>query len=79
VDDPGLTHEFVAQMLGVRRAGVSEADGNLKNLGLIEHGRKMLRVTDPPGLGRLSCECFRVLRDEYDRLLEPMLKLDWGK
>ena len=69
-------HEFVAQMLGVRRAGVSETAAALQERGLIEAGRMNLRVTDPTGLGQAACECFRVLRDEYDRLLGPMLKSD---
>jgi CRP-like cAMP-binding protein len=68
----GVSHEFVGQMLGVRRAGVSEAAGLLQVRGLIESGRKNLRVTHRPRLEKVSCECFRVLRDEYDRLLEPM-------
>ena len=70
----GVSHEFVAEMLGVRRAGVTETAGALQGRGLIECGRKALRVTDPDGLGAVSCECFGVLRDEYDRLLGPMLR-----
>jgi CRP-like cAMP-binding protein len=73
-DGMGVSHEFVAQMLGVRRAGVTEALTGLEGRGLVERGRKALRVTDPDGLGRASCECFRVLREEYDRLLGPMIK-----
>jgi CRP-like cAMP-binding protein len=68
-DDLTLTHEFISQMLGVRRAGVTEAAGKLQEQGLIEYGRKKLRVVDAPGLERVSCECFRVIREEYDRLL----------
>jgi CRP-like cAMP-binding protein len=68
-DDLALPQEFVGQMLGVRRAGVSEAAAGLQARGLIEHGRKKFRVTDPEGLGKVACECFRVLREEYDRLL----------
>jgi CRP-like cAMP-binding protein len=70
----GVSHEFVSQMLGVRRAGVSEAAAVLESRGLIECGRKHLRVTDPDRLGRVACECFQVLREEYDRLLKPMIK-----
>jgi CRP-like cAMP-binding protein len=73
-DDLSLSHEFVAEMLGVRRAGVTEALGHFQGRGLVELGRKTLRVSDPDGLGRVSCECFRVLREEYDRLLGPMVK-----
>lgn len=73
-DDLSLTHEFIGQMLGVRRAGVSETAGRLQERGLIKYGRKTIKVVDGPGLERASCECYRVLRGEYDRLLEPMLR-----
>jgi CRP-like cAMP-binding protein len=68
-DDVSMTHEFIGQMLGVRRAGVTEAAGALQERGLIEYGRKKLRVADAPGLEAASCECFRVIQEEYDRLL----------
>ena len=68
-DDLSLTHEFIGQMLGVRRAGVTEAAGELQRRGLIKYGRKELRIVDAAGLEQVSCECFRVIRDEYDRLL----------
>jgi CRP-like cAMP-binding protein len=68
-DDLGVTHEFIAQMLGVRRAGITETATGLKERGLLEYGRKQLRVIDPAGLEGVSCECFRVIREEYDRLL----------
>ncbi|HEY3076964.1 MAG TPA: Crp/Fnr family transcriptional regulator [Burkholderiales bacterium] len=68
-DDLSLTHEFIAEMLGVRRAGVSESAAKLEDHKLIEYGRKKLRITDAAGLERVSCECFRVIRQEYDRLL----------
>jgi hypothetical protein len=77
-DGLGVSHEFVAQMLGVRRAGVSETAAALQERGFIESGRMNLRVTDPRGLEKVSCECFRVLRDEYDRLLGPTLGADRG-
>ncbi|HEX4606615.1 MAG TPA: Crp/Fnr family transcriptional regulator, partial [Urbifossiella sp.] len=73
-DGLGVSHEFVAEMLGVRRAGVTETAAGLQGRGLIECGRLNLRVTDPRGLEGAACECFRVLRDEYDRLLDPMIK-----
>ena len=72
-DDVGVTHEFIGQMLGTRRAGVSDAAKGLQERGLLEYGRKNLRVIDADGLGRVACECFQVLRDEYDRLLKPMI------
>jgi len=72
--DLGLSHEFIAQMLGVRRAGVSEAASRIQKRGLIEYGRKKLKIVDAEGVERVSCECFRVIREEYDRLLEPMIR-----
>jgi Mn-dependent DtxR family transcriptional regulator len=68
------SHEFIAQMLGVRRAGISEAAAALQKLGVLEYGRKKLRVTDPVGLEKASCECFRLVLSEYDRLLGPAPK-----
>ncbi|MDQ3920095.1 MAG: Crp/Fnr family transcriptional regulator [Acidobacteriota bacterium] len=64
-----LTQEFLGTMLGVRRAGVSEACGALEAEGLIEHSRGRIKVADSEGLGRVSCECYGVVRKEYDRLL----------
>lgn len=68
-DDLDLTHEFISVMLGVRRAGVTEALGALKSEGLIDHSRGRIRILDPEGLGRASCECYGVIRDEYERLV----------
>ncbi|HEX8354726.1 MAG TPA: Crp/Fnr family transcriptional regulator [Pyrinomonadaceae bacterium] len=68
-DELDLTHEFVAVMLGVRRAGVTEALGQLRSAGLIDHSRGRIRILDVEGLGRESCECYGVVRDEYERLV----------
>lgn len=68
-DDLAITHEFLAEMLGVRRAGVSESVGKLEDQGLIRGGRKRVRIVDVQGLKAASCECYQLLRDEYDRLL----------
>jgi CRP-like cAMP-binding protein len=73
-DDLGTTHEFISQMLGVRRASVSEMAAKLQAKKVIECSRKKFRVTDAPGLEHISCECFRVIREEYDRLLGPMVR-----
>lgn len=70
VDSPTfpLTHEFLAQMLGVRRATVTEAMGPLQQAGLIEYARGIVRMVDRNGLEAVACECYRIIRDEYRRL-----------
>jgi CRP-like cAMP-binding protein len=68
-DDLELTHEFIAVMLGVRRAGVTEALGALRSEGLIDHSRGRIRILDAERLGRASCECYRVIKGEYERLV----------
>lgn len=64
-----LTHAFLGEMLGVRRAGVTEAAGRLQQAGLIRYRRGRITIADRPGLEGAACECYRVIRDEYDRLL----------
>ncbi len=64
-----ITHEFLAQMLGVRRATVTEVLKPLQNEGLIRYRRGIVAVVDRPRLERASCECYRAIRDEYSRLL----------
>ncbi len=68
-DDLKLTHEFISHMLGVRRAGVTQAAQKLQESGLIRYQRGNVKILDQRGLERMSCECFSVLREEYDRLL----------
>ena len=65
----GLTQLFLAQMLGVRRASVSEVAGRLQERGLIEYRRGQVRITDRAGLERASCVCYAIIRAEFDRLL----------
>jgi len=65
----GLTHEFLSQMLGVRRATVTEAVGPLQEAGLITYVRGVVRVVDRPGLEEVACECYRIIREEYRRLV----------
>jgi CRP-like cAMP-binding protein len=72
-DELPLTHEFIAEMLGVRRAGVTESALRLKEQGLIEYTRGHIQIIDVQGLEAASCECYVVLRDEYDRLLGARL------
>jgi CRP-like cAMP-binding protein len=68
-DEIPLTHEFLSQMLGVRRATVTVALGMLQKAGLIRSQRGRVAVLDRPGLEAASCECYRIVRDEFDRLL----------
>ena len=64
-----MTQELIANMLGVRREGVTEAAGKLQRLGVIEYSRGHIRVLDRSHLERLSCECYAVVKKEVDRLL----------
>lgn len=68
-DTFALTHEFLAQMLGVRRATVTVIAGALQNAGIIEYNRGVVRVLDRQRLEEASCECFAKIRDEYTRVL----------
>ncbi|HJT19278.1 MAG TPA: Crp/Fnr family transcriptional regulator [Nitrospira sp.] len=67
-DDFPLTHEFLAQMLGVRRASVTEVARKLQSAGLITYRQGIMTVIDRKGLERAACEHYRLIRDEYDRL-----------
>ena len=68
-----ITHEFLAQMLGVRRASVSNAAGVLQKRGLIRYSRGRVIVTNRKGLEAVACACYDITRNEYDRLLSPAL------
>jgi CRP-like cAMP-binding protein len=63
-----MTQELIANMLGVRREGVTEAAGKLQKLGVIRYSRGAITVLDREELERLSCECYAVVRKETDRL-----------
>lgn len=69
-----MTQELIANMLGVRREGVTEAAGKLQNLGVIEYSRGHIKVLDRPRLESLSCECYAVVKKESDRLLNYVPK-----
>lgn len=64
-----MTQELIANMLGVRREGVTEAAGHLQHDGLIRYQRGHITILDRPGLERRTCECYAVVKAEYDRLL----------
>ncbi|WP_277811835.1 Crp/Fnr family transcriptional regulator [Chromohalobacter canadensis] len=64
-----MTQELIANMLGVRREGVTEAAGKLHRLGVIEYRRGHITVLDRPLLEQLSCECYAVVKKESDRLM----------
>ncbi|MBD2037054.1 Crp/Fnr family transcriptional regulator [Leptolyngbya sp. FACHB-321] len=64
-----LTQEFIAEMIGVRRAGVTQTAQRFQEAGLIRYHRGTVEILDLPGLEASACECFRMVKDEYDRLL----------
>lgn len=64
-----MTHELIANMLGVRREGVTEGALKLQRAGLISYSRGHIKVLDRPGLEQRTCECYSVVKREYDRLL----------
>ncbi len=68
-DELPITHEFLAIMLAVRRPGVTETLNALQEQGLISTRRGTVQITDRAGLERASCECYRAVQTEYDRLL----------
>lgn len=68
-DELELTHEFLSQMLGVRRASVSDTLAVLQRAGLVSTRRGVISIEDPAGLREAACECYEVVREEYDRLL----------
>ena len=68
-----MTQELIANMLGVRRESVTEAAGNVQRAGLIEYNRGHITVIDRPGLEARACECYAVVRKEFDRLLPEII------
>lgn len=68
-----LTQEFLAQMLGVRRGTVNLAAGILQKAGLITYNRGIVTVLDRPGLESATCECYRIITDDYNRLFGDFL------
>lgn len=71
-----MTQELIANMLGVRREGVTDAAGKLQKLGVIQYARGQITVLDRPRLEQLSCECYAVVKKETDRLENARTKGD---
>jgi len=69
-----MTQELIANMLGVRREGVTEAAGKLQEAGLIQYSRGRITVLNRGGLEARTCECYQVVKTEYDRLLPYVAK-----
>ena len=70
-----MTQELIANMLGVRREGVTEAAGTLQADGLIHYSRGKITVLDRPRLEQRVCECYAVVKKEFDRLLPYKLPI----
>ena len=68
-----MTQDLIANMLGVRREGVTEAALRLQAAGLIRYARGRILVLDRPALVARNCECYGVVKREYDRLLPPLI------
>jgi CRP-like cAMP-binding protein len=69
-----MTHELIANMLGVRREGVTDAAGKLQKLGVIRYRRGRITVLNRPQLERLCCECYGVVKTETERLLPHLAR-----
>jgi hypothetical protein len=69
-----MTHELIANMLGVRREGVTEAAGFLQANGYIRYSRGTVHILDRKGLEAICCECYKVVSNEYDRLLGKYIR-----
>ena len=70
-DELSMTQELIANMLGVRRGGVTEAALKLQHAGVIRYARGRITVLDRPQLEAITCECYSVVKREYERLLPP--------
>jgi CRP-like cAMP-binding protein len=66
-----LTHEFLSMMISVRRPGITHALGELKDAGIIGATRGCITIRDRKALEARACECYRTVKDEYERLLSP--------
>jgi CRP-like cAMP-binding protein len=71
-----MTQELVASMLGVRREGITEAAGKLREEGIIDYRRGHISVLKREGLEKLSCECYGVVKVEFDRLMSDLPRVE---
>jgi len=74
-----MDHQSVAAMLGVRRVGITEAASRLRAAGLIRYHRGRINVLDKAGLGERTCECYRIIKHEYQSLHGELPRLLSGK
>ena len=72
-DTVPVTHEYLSQMLGVRRSGVTVAVGELEQAGLVSRGRGFVRVADAPALAAVACGCYGLLSEEYGGFINNLL------
>jgi Mn-dependent DtxR family transcriptional regulator len=75
-DELTVTQQLISEMLGVRREGVTEAAGKLQREGLIHHSRGHIRVLDRKALEASACECYRLVKREFDRLLPNLHQVE---
>jgi CRP-like cAMP-binding protein len=75
-DSLNMTHELIANMLGVRREGVTASAGKLQRAGLNRYNRGRIDVLDRPGLEKAVCECYAVVKTAFDRLLSDSPRVD---
>lgn len=68
-DEIGLTHEFLSVMLGIRRAGVTVEANRLRDAGIIDYRRGNIRILDRERMQEYACECYRIVKKEFDRVL----------
>jgi CRP-like cAMP-binding protein len=73
-DDLALTHDLIALTLGVRRAGVTEAANGFRNKGVIDYRRGHIQIVDKGGLEAIACECYQVVKKEYDELYADLFR-----
>jgi Mn-dependent DtxR family transcriptional regulator len=74
-----MTQELIANMLGVRREGVTIAAKKLQEKGLIKYVRGTITMLDRKGLEQAACECYRIVTDEYERLLGKYIPVNRNK